>query len=228
MLIQTFADSYRGADRHSKIKVRDSMAGSESTVAGTEYGYTSERKLPISPVTPDHQAFAEDAVPYLDSTPVRPNLEMAGSSPDPTGFTPELSGVAAPHQPAELSPNPERLRINNRSSAYSDNGNTGSRTSNGSVMRSNLNLSNRGHNRRAENGAGRHVMSWMEYGDPDGAPRPEAAEASPISGVWSSADSSTVRDSGVSQDSPTLGWQREKRIRNAGGGLEAIRDESRT
>lgn len=61
------------------------MAGSESTVAGTEYGYTSERKLPISPVTPDHQAFAEDAVPYLDSTPVRPNLEMAGSSQTPQG-----------------------------------------------------------------------------------------------------------------------------------------------
>ncbi|KAI9878424.1 MAG: hypothetical protein M1830_000907 [Pleopsidium flavum] len=227
-VIAGYGDQYRGPDRHSKVKVRDSMATSESTAGGTEHGHHIEKKLLVSPITPNRQAFAEDAVPNLDSRPLRPNLEMAGSSPDPTGFTPELSGVAAPHQPAELSPNPERLRINNRSSAYSVNSNAGPGTSDGSVMRSNLNLSNRGHNRRVQDGVGRHVMSWVEYGGQGGAPRPEAANASPISGVWSSADSSTVRNSGVSQASPTLGWQHEKRTRDSRGGLEAIRDESRS
>lgn len=201
------------------------MAGSESTAAGTEYGDPYEKKLPISPVTPIHQGYVDDAVPYLDSTPVRPNAEMAGSSPDPTGFTPELSGVAAPHQPAELSPNPERLGIN-RSPAYEYgvNGNTDSRTPDRSVMRSNLNLSNRGHNRRAHNGRGRHVMSWMEYDGSDRTARPHATDVSPTSGVWSGTNSSTARNSGVSQDSPTLGWQQERRIRGRGE-AEAIREE---
>ena len=204
------------------------MAGSESTVIATGYGHNVEKRLPTPPVTPNRQAFTEDAVPCLDSTPVRPDFEMTGSSPDPTGFTPELSGVPAARQPAELSPNPERLRINNRSSAYSEVGNAGPRTPGGAVMRSNLNLTGRAQNRRAPNGAAPHVLSWMEY-NPNGSPMTEATESSPTSGVWSSAASSTfVRNSGVSQDSSTPGCQRERRIKDGGGGLESIRDEPRT
>lgn len=224
MLTRTGTGPNRGADRQSKVKARESMAGSESTI---DYGHNGEKNFPTPPVTPNRQAYAEDAVPYLDSTPVRPNLEMTGSSPNPIGFTPELSGAAAVRQPAELSPEPERLRINNRSSAYSEVGNAGPRTSNGGIMRSNLNLSNRGANRRAPNGAARHVLSWMEYG-PNSSPRTDGTESSPTSGVWSTAESSNfVRDSGVSQDSSTPGWQRERRIKDGGGGLEAIPDGRR-
>jgi len=203
------------------------MTGSESTVTATEYGPNVEKELPTPPVSPNRPGYTEEAVPYLDSTPVQPNLEMIGSSPDPTGFTPELSGVAAAHQPAELCPNPERLKINNRSSAYRENGNAGPRASGGSLMRSNLNLSNRGQNGRARSGAARHVLSWMEY-SPNGTPRSDGRDPSPTSGVWSSAESSNfVRDSGVSQDSSTHGWQRETRMKDGGGGLEAITDEPR-
>lgn len=217
----------RGVDRHLKVQARESMTGSDSTVTATEYGPNVEKKLPTPPVSPSRPGFTEEAVPYLDSTPVRPDIEMIGSSPDPTGFTPELSGVAAAHQPAELSPNPERLRINNRSSAYRENGNAGPHASGGSLMRSNLNLSNRGQNGRARSGAARHVLSWMEY-SPNGTPRSDGRDSSPTSGVWSSAESSNfVRDSGVSQDSSTHGWQRERRMKDGGGGLEAITDEPR-
>ena len=228
MLTITGTGSNRGVDRHLKVKARESMAGSESTVTATEYGHNVEKKLPTPPVCPNRPGYPEEAVPYLDSTPVRPNFEMTGSSPDPTGFTPELSGVAAAHQPAELSPNPERLKINNRPSASSEVANAGPRTSDGTVMRSNLNLSNRGPNRRAPNGAARHVLSWMEY-SPNGTPMTDATDySSPTSGVWSSAESSIfVRNSGVSQDSSTHGWQRERRMKDGGGGLEAITDEPR-
>lgn len=221
----------RGVDRHAKVKARESTAGSESTVTATEYGHHYEKKLPTPPITPNRQAYAEEeAVPYLDSTPVRPDLEMTGSSPNPIGFTPELSGVAAAHQPAELSPNPERLRINNRSAAYSAVGNAGPRTPAGAVMRSNLNLSGRGANRRAPNGGAPHVLSWMEY-SPNASPRIDATDSSPTSGVWSSAESSNFgRNSGVSQDSSVHGWQRERRMKDGGGsaGLEAIADEPRS
>lgn len=220
----------RGADRHAKVKAGKSMAGSESTVTATENGHHGEKKLPTPPITPNRHAYAEEAVPYLDSTPVRPDLEMTGSSPNPIGFTPELSGVAAAQQPAELSPNPERLRINNRSSAYSAVGNAGPRTPGGAVMRSNLNLSGRGANRRAPNGAAPHVLSWMEY-SPNGSPRIDATDSSPTSGVWSSAESSNFgRNSGVSQDSSVHGWQRERRMKDGGGlgGLGAIADEPRS
>ncbi|MCJ1362138.1 hypothetical protein MMC16_001240 [Acarospora aff. strigata] len=219
------ADFYRGADRRSIVNVRESLAPSESTAVATDYGHKYDKTLPTTPVTPNRHAFTEDPVPYLDSTHVRPNVEMIGSSPDPAGYTPELSGIAAPVQPAELSPNPERLRINNQSPTYSGISNAGPQTSSDSVMRSNLNLSTRGQNRRAPNAP--HVMSWMEY-SPDGMPRTGGTDSSAPSGVWSSAESSNyIRDSGVSQDSLGTEWRREKRVRSSGGGLEAIRDEGR-
>ena len=229
MLTINVAGPSRGGRRHSKVISRDLVAGSDSGVPPTVYGHDGKKSLPTPPVIPNRQAYTQEAVPYLDSRPVRPNLEMTGSSPDPTGFTPELSGVAAAHHPAELSPNPERLQINHGSSAYGEVGNAGPRTAGAAVMRSNMNLSSRGQNRRAPNGAAPHVLSWMEY-SPNGTPLTDATDSSPPSGVWSSAASSNfVRNSGVSQDSSVHGWQRERRVRDGSGGgcgLEAIRDES--
>lgn len=119
-------------------------------------------------------ADAEMAVPYLDSKPVRPDLEMAGSSPDPTGITPELSGIPPLSSMAELSPNPDRLLINssNRvslSTSVRTNDNVGttgySRTeADGSGMHPNMSFP--GHNSMLsspKSNSSPHVMSWMEY-----------------------------------------------------------------
>lgn len=148
-------------NKNLKQKNRESLISSEASAAGADSNL--ERRSPVSPI---HPPILEDREPYLDSSMIRPDLEMAGSTPDPTGFTPELTGIPAPTHPAELSPNPERLAINNahRVSRSSDIGSSGagspvSSQPDGSFMRSNLNVPQTGNNRREDP----HVMSWMEY-----------------------------------------------------------------
>lgn len=128
-----------------------------------------------SPVSPMSANYMEEGAPCLDSSLVRPDLEMTGSSPNPAGVKPELSGISMANQTAELSPYAEWSTINspNRTSGHTWSTENAAWADQAPLrsdplsMRSNLNLSppqaDRSHSRR--NSTNRHVLSWMKYED---------------------------------------------------------------
>lgn len=156
-----------------KIKSRKSLKGSK-----TGFQEDGKRKWPFPKCSSILAKSNEDLVPYLDSQPVRPALEMAGSPGDPAGLKPELSGSPPINPIAELSPHPERSFINspNRPSAstWSSNDVHAERnlphSADQSLMQPNLSIiPNTLDNQNPQMGDGnRHVMSWMNYEDADG------------------------------------------------------------
>jgi len=134
---------------------------SQGSAAGTDSNM--EKRSPISPVHP-HMSPGE--VTQDDSSTIRPDHDPTRPIQCPTKYTPELTGTSANDGFIELSPDPERLMMNQPMQTSNTNAETAaSQRSYGSILPSSLN-STKGTNgeQQTSSTANRpHVMSWMEY-----------------------------------------------------------------
>lgn len=145
-VIGKLKDQSQVANHSPPAQIRASVADSEATAVGLH----DEEKARFSNVE-------EDPVPHLDGTPIRPTLEMMGSSPNPLGRIPEL--------PTSKDPSPDTAPLDDNSNSESAEqsakasagGNPITQPSKEAATAPKTNLST---------DDAPHIMSWTAYDDP--------------------------------------------------------------
>lgn len=134
---------------------------SQGSAAGTDSNL--EKKSPVSPM---HPHMSRGGVTQDDSSTIRPDHDLTRPRHGATEYTPELTGISANDGFIELSPDPERLMMNQPMQASNPSAATAAPLrSYGSHMHSSPNSSERtnGEQQALSTTNRSHVMSWMEY-----------------------------------------------------------------